>query len=101
MNVTGWLRDLGLSQYEAAFRDNAVDDTDILRELTDADLEKLGVRLGHRKRILRATAALGDAAADGGAVGAAAERRQLTVLFCDLAGSTAPPPGSTRRTCGA
>jgi SAM domain (Sterile alpha motif) len=86
MDVTAWLRDLGLSEYEAVFRDSAVDDADVLRELTEADLEKLGVRLGHRKRLLRAIAALGDAATNESAIGTAAERRQLTVLFCDLAG---------------
>ena len=92
MDVAAWLHGLGLGQYERAFRDNAVDDAVVLRELTEADLEKLGVLLGHRKRILKAVAAHGDAAATeaGPPVGAAAaERRHLTVLFCDLAGSTA------------
>ena len=53
-DVAAWLRSLGLGQYEAASCDNAVDDADVLRQLTEADLEKLGVRLGDRKRILKA-----------------------------------------------
>jgi class 3 adenylate cyclase/predicted ATPase len=87
-----WLSSLGLERYEPAFRDNAID-AEVLPELTEADLEKLGVLLGHRKRMLRAIAELGTApvratpaperAAD------PAERRQLTVMFCDLVGSTA------------
>ncbi|UQD96026.1 adenylate/guanylate cyclase domain-containing protein [Bradyrhizobium japonicum] len=95
MDVEKWLRGLGLQQYVAAFRDNAVD-PEILPELTDADLEKLGVVLGHRKRLLKAIAALAASAAavQATTVGSAqphgndAERRQLTVMFCDLVGST-------------
>src|SRR5499427_8421729 len=99
MDVGGWLRGLGLGQYEALFRASEID-ADILPELTDADLEKLGVPLGHRKRLLRAISGLAAAdtlAAPAAATGAkphdAAERRQLTVMFCDLVGST---PLSTR-----
>ena len=55
MDVGSWLRSLGLGQYEAAFRDNAID-AEVLPELTDGDLEKLGVLLGHRKRLLKAIA---------------------------------------------
>src|SRR5438552_6480520 len=58
MDVAAWLRGLSLERYEAAFRDNAID-LEILPELTEADLEKLGVLLGDRKRMLRAIAALG------------------------------------------
>jgi hypothetical protein len=57
MDVGGWLQSLGLEQYEVAFHANAVD-ADVLRDLTDQDLEKLGVLLGHRRKILRAIAAL-------------------------------------------
>ena len=57
MDVGSWLRSLGLGQYEAAFRDNAID-AEVLPELTDGDLEKLGVLLGHRKRLLKAIAEL-------------------------------------------
>ena len=57
MDIGGWLRSLGLERYEAAFRDNGVD-ADVLRDLTDQDLQKVGVLLGHRRKLLRAIAAL-------------------------------------------
>jgi len=91
VDISAWLRSLDLAQYEPIFRENAID-AEILPELTEADLEKLGVVLGHRKRMLRAIAALGThppvppPAAAPRAEGA--ERRQLTVMFCDLVGST-------------
>jgi len=95
MDVGGWLRSLGLGQYEALFRASEID-ADFLPELTDADLEKLGVPLGHRKRLLRAisglTAAVTSAPPSASTAATprdAAERRQLTVMFCDLVGSTA------------
>ncbi len=62
MDLWGWLRSLGLERYEAAFRANAID-ADVLFDLTDQDLEKLGVLLGHRRKLLRATAALDDSLA--------------------------------------
>ena len=55
MDVASWLRSLGLEQYEATFRDNAIDDS-VLPDLTDQDLEKLGVLLGHRRKLLRSIA---------------------------------------------
>src|SRR6516165_7124835 len=99
MDVGGWLRGLGLGQYEALFRANEID-ADVLPELTDLDLKELGVPLGHRKRLLRAISGLGapgtlaeTSAAPSALTGAkpqdGAERRQLTVMFCDLVGSTA------------
>jgi class 3 adenylate cyclase/predicted ATPase/ABC-type transport system involved in cytochrome c biogenesis ATPase subunit len=97
MDVGGWLRSLGLGQYEALFRASEID-ADILPELTEVDLEKLGVPLGHRKRLLRAISGLTAGGsplphppprAGEGGVGVEAERRQLTVMFCDLVGSTA------------
>ncbi len=95
MDVGAWLRGLGLGQYEGAFRESEIE-ADVLPELTEVDLEKLGLPLGPRKRILKAIANLGDADKASGAVSLArpspedaAERRQLTVMFCDLAGSTA------------
>jgi class 3 adenylate cyclase/predicted ATPase len=99
MDIVVWLRSLGLEQYEAAFRENAID-VSVLPDLTDQDLEKLGVLLGHRRKLLRAIANLETIAkAVAGAVGApvavdasprdTAERRQVTVMFSDLVGSTA------------
>ncbi|BCG96918.1 adenylate/guanylate cyclase domain-containing protein [Mesorhizobium sp. 131-2-1] len=90
MDIAAWLRRLGLEQYEQAFRDNAID-REVLPELSDADLQQLGILLGHRKRLLKAIAELGSATdrsnpADSEPV---AERRQLTVMFVDLVGSTA------------
>jgi hypothetical protein len=96
MDIEKWLCGLGLQQYVATFRDNAID-AEVLSELTEADLEKLGIVLGHRKRLLRASGTLASptgleqAALVGLAppIGDGAERRQLTVMFCDLVGSTA------------
>jgi class 3 adenylate cyclase/predicted ATPase len=97
MDVGSWLRSLGLGQYGAAFTENAIA-ADVLLDLTDSDLEKLGVPLGDRKRLLKAIASLGPALTPSQPRGPpataapredAAERRQLTVMFCDLAGSTA------------
>jgi class 3 adenylate cyclase len=90
MDIGDWLRKLGLEQYEPAFRANEID-ASLLRSLTAEDLKDLGVSLvGHRRRLLDAIAALGsEAPASSDASGpAAAERRQLTVMFCDLVGST-------------
>ena len=94
MDIAVWLRDLGLQHYDALFRENDID-AEVLSDLTDADLEKIGVSLGHRKRLLKAVAALASpaaalpTAAPIPPVADAAERRQLTVMFCDLVGSTA------------
>jgi class 3 adenylate cyclase len=99
MDVASWLRSLDLEQYEVAFRENAIDDS-VLPDLTDQDLEKLGVLLGHRRKLLRAIAnleAIPKTAAGPLGIGApknalprdAAERRQVTVMFSDLVGSTA------------
>src|SRR5271170_4648580 len=97
MDVGDWLRSLGLGQYETLFRQNDIDG-EVLSELTEGDLEKFGVSFGHRKRLLKAIASLGstETAVKPAAPVAlqtsteyAAERRQLTVMFCDLVGSTA------------
>jgi class 3 adenylate cyclase/predicted ATPase len=96
MDVGDWLRSLGLGQYEALFRESEVD-PEVLPELTDADLEKLGVPLGHRKRLLKAISNLASPAPPAPPARLApiatepdtAGRRQLTVMFCDLVGSTA------------
>src|SRR5436190_15999662 len=60
MDVGTWLRGLGLGQYESAFRDSEID-ADILSELTETDLEKIGLPLGPRKRVLKAIQNLDDA----------------------------------------
>jgi class 3 adenylate cyclase/predicted ATPase len=96
MDIGAWLQSLGLEQYEAVFRANAVD-AEVLPELGEADLEKLGVLLGHRKKLLKALAALhddrqsnpADQPSKGTSAAPEAERRQLTVMFCDLVSSTA------------
>jgi class 3 adenylate cyclase/predicted ATPase len=97
MDVAAWLQGLGLERYVPAFRDNEID-WDALPKLSAEDLKDLGVVLGgHRRRLLDAIAALGAAAPAASATAAPrdapapaeAERRQLTVMFCDLVGSTA------------
>jgi class 3 adenylate cyclase len=96
MDVRGWLRRLGLEQYEAAFRENKIDDT-VLPSLTAEDLKDLGVGfVGHRRKLLDAIAALRAEASEPAqlsetdkAAKDTAERRQVTVMFSDLVGSTA------------
>src|SRR6516165_7771181 len=58
MDIGDWLRNLGLPQYEAAFREHAIE-IDVLSELSEGDLEALGLPLGHRKRLLKAISVLG------------------------------------------
>ena len=60
MNVAQWLNAIDLGQYEAVFRDHEID-AGVLRDLVEGDLEKIGIPLGHRKRLLKAIAALGTA----------------------------------------
>ena len=95
MDVRDWLRSLGLSEYEPAFRDNQID-SEVLPKLTRDDLKELGVAaVGDRRKLLSAIAELSGTFAEPAAVAkairvdTAAERRQLTVMFCDLVGSTA------------
>src|SRR5277367_2355324 len=96
MDVGDWLQSLGLGQYEATFRDNAIG-MDILTDLTENDLSQFGIPFGDRKRLLKAIASLGSAEtaskltspAPSSSSTDSAERRQLTVMFCDLVGSTA------------
>jgi class 3 adenylate cyclase/predicted ATPase len=96
MDVGTWLRGLGLEQYEASFRENEIE-VDVLPELTEQHFKDLGVSLGHRLKMLRAIRELSGeapikvqpAAPAGSKAHDVAERRQLTVMFCDLVGSTA------------
>src|SRR3984885_6491227 len=100
MDVGGWLRGLGLGQYEEKFRDNKID-ADLLPRLTVDDLKDIGVSVvGDRRRLLDAIAAIAGAgrpadlstsptkAAPSKGLQASAERRPITVMFCDLVGST-------------
>ncbi len=103
MDIGEWLRNLGLGQYEAAFRDNEIDGA-VLPKLTVDDLRELGVAVvGHRRKIISAIEELNAASsarakgvnavptqshAPVGASSDAAERRPITVMFCDLVGST-------------
>jgi class 3 adenylate cyclase len=98
MDIGRWLRGLGLEQYEPAFRENEID-SEVLPKLTAEDLKDIGVAIvGHRRKILSAISELfGSSAAvvnpqppaEPAFAAAVAERRQLTVMFCDLVGSTA------------
>src|SRR5215468_4966128 len=97
--IADWLEKLGLSEYAQRFAENDIDFT-ILSDLTDQDLEKIGIAsLGHRRKLLRAIGNLKniESGASAMAVGSpaapltpvSAERRQVTVMFSDLVGSTA------------
>ncbi len=98
MDIAAWLGSLGLERYEPAFRENEID-LDLLPELTETHLVALGLPLGPRLRLLKAIAALREGALPPPAAEqptetvsvslSEAERRQLTVMFCDLIGSTA------------
>jgi class 3 adenylate cyclase len=95
LDIDGWLRGIGLEQYAQTFRDNAIDG-DVLRDLTDQHLRELGLPLGARLKLLRAVAALGTREQTPAspeitppAPRTDAERRQVTVMFSDLVGSTA------------
>jgi class 3 adenylate cyclase/predicted ATPase len=87
-----WLRTIGLDQYASLFAEHDIDD-ETVAELTEADLQKLGISLGHRKKIIKAIAADPPAKERPGEPQrldemVKPERRQLTVLFCDVVGST-------------
>jgi class 3 adenylate cyclase len=92
--IAEWLASIGLSEYAQRFADNGID-LSVIRDLTEQDLKDLGVLLGHRRRILRAIAELDGVApaptetASEPALGDEPERRHLTVMICDLVGSTA------------
>jgi hypothetical protein len=105
MDIGGWLRSLGLEKYEAVLRDNEIDDA-VLPKLTEHHLRELGFPLGARVKLLDAIAVLGSSVsapsisagssplgstslATSATAGAGGERRQVTVMFSDLVGSTA------------
>jgi class 3 adenylate cyclase len=90
-DLAHWLEQLGISEYAQRFAEQDID-IEVLRELTEADFDRLGVSIGHRRKLLKALAAevptsalspVSKFATD------AAERRQVTVMFSDLVGSTA------------
>jgi class 3 adenylate cyclase/tetratricopeptide (TPR) repeat protein len=106
VKISEWLESLGLSEYTTTFADNAID-TDVLADLSEADLEKIGVKLGHRKKLLRCIAAFVDGQLptitpeepyqhvydlDENTVAwkrRPGERKPVTMLFSDIVGSTA------------
>ncbi len=96
-DIARWLEGLGLGQYAEVFAENRID-LDILPSLSDDDLRELGLKLGDRRRVQRALEPPSSDQFEPAAPaptkelatpGAEAERRQLTVMFCDLVGSTA------------
>src|SRR5262252_1372634 len=93
--IADWLQKLGMSEYAERFAENGID-ISVLRHLTDQDFKDIGVLLGHRRKLLAAIAELPGAVPAGPQPALTeprshdvAERRQLTMLFCDLVGSTA------------
>jgi class 3 adenylate cyclase/predicted ATPase len=94
--IAEWPASLGMSEYSQRFAEDDID-FDVLGELTDQDFDRLGVSVGHRRRMLKAIRERGGSApvtpqaatAAPAAPQVSAERRQLTVMFCDLVGSTA------------
>jgi hypothetical protein len=104
--IADWLEKLGMSEYAGLFAENRID-LSVLPDLTDQDLDKLGIVLGDRRKMLRAIASLDDkspgvtpepvlspvqaTAAAPAAAEAVGERRYLTVMFCDLWAQLASP----------
>src|SRR6476660_9602172 len=93
-DLAHWLEELGMSEYAQRFAENKID-ISVLRHLTDQDLKDMGVALGHRRKMLAAIAervgaiqAPPQPALTGSRPQDAAERRQVTVMFSDLVGST-------------
>jgi hypothetical protein len=108
--IADWLQKLGLGQYAQRFAESDIE-IDVLGELTDQDFDRLGVSLGHRRRLLRAIRELGaspvaavtepqaSAPAFEATTRYSAERRQVTVMFSDLVGSTALSARMDLRIC--
>src|SRR6478736_1928120 len=92
--IAEWLTSLGLGEYSQRFAENAID-LSVVRDLTEQDLKDLGVLLGHRRKILRAIADFDPAALEPAEAASEplprdeGERRHVSVMFCDLVGSTA------------
>jgi len=115
--IADWLKKLGMSEYARRFAENGID-LSVLPDLTDQDLKEMDVLLGHRRKLLRAIAELSDtpaaaasapmqpppapvaAAAGAPYAQAVGERRYLTVMFCDLVGSTGVAAQLERRQRG-
>src|SRR4051812_21173555 len=93
-DIAEWLASIGLEEYAQRCAENGID-VSVVRDLTEQDLKDLGVSLGHRRKVLRAIAELNTAAVAKSQTAAEllpradAELRQLTIMFCDLVGSTA------------
>jgi class 3 adenylate cyclase len=93
-DIAEWLASLDLAEYAQRFAENGIE-LSVIRDLTENDLKELGVLLGHRRKMLRAITELQRVPANKSqarvepAARDRAERRQLTVMFCDLVGSTA------------
>ena len=91
-DIAEWLASIGLGEYAERFAENAIDFA-VLPDLTEQDLKDLGVKLGHRRKMLRAIWELGQPAHAAverkSPLRQEAERRQLSILFCYLVGSTA------------
>jgi class 3 adenylate cyclase/predicted ATPase len=88
--IADWLEKIGMSEYAERFAENDID-VEVLGELTDTDFDRLGVSIGHRRKLLKAVAAGLSTATDAPPTKSAAEsaeRRQVTVMFSDLVGST-------------
>jgi hypothetical protein len=93
--IADWLEKLGMSEYAQRFAENDID-VPVLRHLTDQDLKELGISLGHRRKLLAAIAEMAGTASSapvpiaptGSKAQDTAERRQVTVMFSDLVGST-------------
>src|SRR5215470_11941788 len=90
--IADWLKELGMSEYTKSFAEEDIA-LELLPELTDQDFDRLGVSVGHRRKMLRAIRGFAGipppAAVTAPIPQDRAERRQLTVMFCDLVGSTA------------
>src|ERR1700733_2917613 len=99
--IADWLEKLGISEYAQRFAENDID-VEVLSELTDSDFDRLGVSIGHRRKMMRAIKELASSPVSSGreppvsvvtdtqaAPRDTAERRQVTVMFSDVVGSTA------------